>query len=179
MRLGLGLALDIRQPVLAGAVASPSITATDANGSVTDLGSGTYRGTKTGGGAAFNAGFHGPLQAADFAYKIVVNSILDLMVGVSTAPSAASGFADMSQQVYLDGGGTVQSYTGSSTSGTVGSYVSGDTIWVTRSGSTVEFRKGAVLGTATLLRSTTVSGTIGVDFSLFTVAATFDVTKTA
>jgi lysophospholipase L1-like esterase len=165
-----------------GGGADPAFTLTsgpDANGSVTDLGSGIFRATKTGGGSGFNCGFYSPNYTGDFTFKAVTNQVGDIMLGLSTAASSGSSYTDMSGQIYLDGSGGIQSYTGSSTTGNIGTYVSGDTFWIIRSGGTVTIKKGASLGSASTVRTFTLAGTVALDVSMATVGNTIDLSRAA
>jgi lysophospholipase L1-like esterase len=150
----------------------------DVNGTVTALGGGVERLEKTGGGAAFNAGFYGVSHAGDFRYSFDIDDFQHTMIGVSVDGDGGSGYTDMLHQIYLDQSSAIWSYNGASSLGSVGAYVAGDRVWMDRTGTTLTFKKGADYGTGTVLRTAAgVSGTVYPDLSMFTVGGILDVAR--
>lgn len=177
--IGLSLGLTLK------ATASVSVTAPisagpDARGTIATPSAGVYRCTKTSGANAFNTGFYSPLRSGDFRYQIDTIAAIDAVVGLNAAPSSSSGFSDMVRAVYIQGGLGLQVQDGAVGGAQFGTYIAGNTtsgrfFW-DRTGTTLTFVQGNTFVGGTALRTITgVSGSIGLDLSLFTLNGALDV----
>jgi hypothetical protein len=148
----------------------------DTNGTSTLVG-GLYQCRKTAGGVAFNNGYYGLLRTGDFQYKFE-NTSLNVMMGISTSPQLNSGYADMPYCIYRNGSSLTIYDNGSAgaTIGTITGVPDTKIFWIDRTGTTVTFRQGLTYAGATTLRTTTISGTVGLDLSIGDAAGTADVT---
>jgi lysophospholipase L1-like esterase len=159
----------------------------DANGTVTSLGGGVYRATKTtapggGGPSAFNSGFYGQLHAGDFRIQLDAQDMQHTMIGVNATPHLSSAYQDMAHQLYITDTGLMYAYDGAAQTATIPTtgYVPGDgsssRFWVDRTGSTLTFKQGAAYTGGTVLRTVSgVVGSIALDLSMATLNARMDV----
>ncbi|MES2442158.1 MAG: LysM peptidoglycan-binding domain-containing protein [Pseudomonadota bacterium] len=140
---------------------------------VTQQPDGLYRVTKTAGTTGtWSADAHSSTKVdGDFTLLVKPNqNTQPLLVGLSTAPAATSGITAFDYAFYLDFGNIYSWEAGTPTSLGVG-YAAGDSLTISRVGSTISYYKGA-----TLLRTVTgATGALYFDSSLGTIGSSMDI----
>ncbi len=155
------------------------------NTSVAQQADGTYRITKTSGGNSWNGDAHSTVKAeGDFVLQVRIGqSGSQLAVGIASSRTS-TGFTTISEGLYFDPNGVAYhlvsgSYAALPTTGSHTTYVAGDTIWMTRVGTTLTYYKGATLAaaiTAGAIRSVTgVTGTLYLDADLYAAGNSVDI----
>ncbi|MBN2128931.1 MAG: hypothetical protein JW741_05515, partial [Sedimentisphaerales bacterium] len=162
-------------------VAFTPATISGVNTSVTPLGDGLHRITKTsGGGANWDADARSSAKAdGDFVLRLRPGqNNLYVIGGVATAPTASASYEQVLHGFYFQPDGTFHWFQ-YGYSGLLGTYNSGDNFWLVRTGSTINYYKGATLEAAvaagTLRTRTGASGTFYFDSTFHATGAAMDV----
>lgn len=152
--------------------------------SITPQADGIYKVTKTSGGASWTSDAHSTVRAdGDFVLQIRPNqnsTSMPLVAGVSATPGAGAQPNTISHGFFFDFGRVYYYESGSYQ--LIGShpynYSANENFWLVRNGSQVSYLKGADLSSATVLRTTTINGTVPsvyFDSSLGAVGSSMDI----
>ncbi|HEY5723948.1 MAG TPA: LysM peptidoglycan-binding domain-containing protein [Allosphingosinicella sp.] len=132
---------------------------------------GLFRVTKTGAVVNYDADARSTIKAeADFVLRLRPGQgNKAFLAGVSTAPGTSASFSDLAFSFNFLTSGTFQ-YMESSLQANLGTYTANDNFWLVRSGTTINYYKGASLESAvaagSLRTRTGITGTFYFDSSL-------------
>ncbi|HYD39126.1 MAG TPA: LysM peptidoglycan-binding domain-containing protein [Allosphingosinicella sp.] len=160
---------------------SAQILAPGANTTVSTEINGYFRITKTSGSAAWDGDAHSMVKAeGDFVVRLrPAQSNMNVVAGLSTAPGVSASYTDPEYGLYFTDSGTVYYMESGTYVALNTTYVAGDVFWINRTGTTINYYKGASLGAAQAagpLRSrTAATQALYFDSSFYNVGAAIDV----
>jgi YD repeat-containing protein len=159
---------------------SPLVIVPGAGTTVSQEPDGLYRVTKTSGAVDWNADATSLIALeGDFVLRLRPGqNNAHLVGGVARAPGASAHYSNPDYGLYFTDYGSVN-FMESGVYAGIGAYTTGDNFWLVRSGSTINYYKGATLAAAmaagTLRTQTGATGALYFDSSLYSAGAVLDV----